>query len=332
MKKAKWLLIGILLSFLIGCNDKGLFKEEKETVQSKASEMTEPLSIDTTKFEVVPTDSPNKYKVTIHWSKLSGSVKILANGKSIFQTSGKMNIFDDFVDGGASIDYELQQFDGSGAASMQIQKKITIPLDYVFSEKVVLSENVKFKGGRLFLLNKPLVQTLGFNMSFDVDEVISDDATIETYPLNSKRMWQETGDSGGNISITARNGKGHLIVVMRGVHGGDGRGSVCLVNFNAFCNAGGGGKGGDAGYFSLNLENNENFALTKYLEPGMGGAPGIACECNLSAGQNPLPHMISGFDGNCMGYGIGRSNGPRGLNGTGQLCYKLRKEDAYVCN
>ena len=119
---------------------------------------------------------------------------------------------------------------------------------------------------------------------------------------------------------------------MRGVHGGNGRGSVCLTSFSAYCNAGNGGKGGDAGYFALSLENNENFTLTKYFEPGSGGTPGIACECDLNAGHKPQPHMISGFDGNCMGYGLGRNNGAQGASGTGQLCYKLKKEDAYVCN
>ncbi len=331
MKKANMLFKGVLLSILgfsvFGCSDKDVFSKN-----SNASDQTvqvENLSQDTVKFNTISLPEPNKYLVEIEWPKNLGGVKILSNSEVIFETSGKITRFEDHVDGGRLINYEIQQLAVDKSVLTQVKNKTQIPLDLVFSGKTSLADNLKFTGGRLFLLSSAVIQTTAFSMNIEVDEIISEDAVIETYPANQKQTYEKSGASAGNIIIKAKTASGNLSVFMRGVSGGDGRGSMCVINFKMLCNGSNGGTGGDGGYFSLTFNENKNFILNRSLENGIGGAAGIAC--SFPTGSPLQPAMIWDYNNNCGGYGQGGISGNAGTNGKGQICYKLKKEDPYVC-
>lgn len=332
MKKANLLSKGILLSILglglSACDEKEIFNKNTTPTESVDVKI-ESLKSESVQFQLIATDEPNKYVTHISWTKNLGAIQILVNNEIIFKTSGAITSFDDYVEGGQIANYEIQQVDSANKAITQEKKKIEVPKDYIFSGKTVLSDNFSFSGGRLFLLSSALIQTQGFGFKVEVDQIISEDSSIETYPSGIKETYEKNGLSAGNINLKSRTALGSLSVSMRGTSGGDGRGSMCHSSFGLNCNASSGGRGGDGGYFSLTLVENNHFILNRKLENGIGGKAGIACA--YSTGGTLEPYMIWGFDNNCSGYGKGTSNGRVGENGKGQICYKLKKEDQYEC-
>ena len=333
MKKANLLFSGVFLSILsfsiLGCSDKDVFS--KNSTDSNQTVQIENLSADTVKINTFATEQPNKYLVVIEWPKNLGAIKILADSAVVFQTSGKITRFEDHVDGGKIINYEIQQINPDNSVLTQITNKTLVPLDLVFSGKTILTDNLKFTGGRLFLLGGGILQTTAFNVNIDVDEIISEDASIETYAANQKQVFEKSGAGGGNVTLKARTATGKLTANMRGISGGDGRGSLCWLAFGNNCNASSGGAGGDGGYFTLTLNENKNFVFSRSLENGIGGIAGIACAYTLEAGHQPGAHMIWDFKNGCQGYGQGKNNGTAGANGKGQICFRLKKEDPYAC-
>ncbi len=333
MKKANLLSKGILLSIvglgLSACDDKEIFNKNTTPTESVDVKI-ESLKAESVQFQLIATDEPNKYITHISWSKNLGAIQILVNNEIIFKTSGAITSFDDYVEGGQIANYEIQQVDSSNKAMTQEKKKIEVPKDYVFTGKTVLSDNFIFAGGRLFLISSAVIQTLGYGLNIEVDQIISEDASIETYPSGVKEPYEKNGISAGNINLKARTASGQLSVSMRGTHGGDGRGSICVSSFHMNCNGSSGGRGGDGGYFSLTLIENNHFTLNRKLENGLGGKAGIACAYSTESGIVE-PYMIWDYNSNCGGYGRGTTSGRAGENGKGQICYKLKKEDQYEC-
>ncbi len=322
-------LLSILSFSVLGCSDKDVFS--KNSTDSNQTVQVENLSADTVKFNTVATEQPNKYMVIIEWPKNLGAIKILADSAVIFQTSGKITRFEDHCDGGKIINYEIQQINSDNSVLTQITNKTLVPLDLIISGKTVLTDNLKFTGGRLFLLGGGILQTTVFTVNIDVDEIISDDASIETYAANQKQVFEKSGASGGNVTLKARTATGKLTANMRGISGGDGRGSLCWTAFSMNCNASSGGAGGDGGYFTLILNENKNFVFSRSLENGIGGAAGIACAYTVESGQQPQPYLIWDYKNGCEGHGQGKANGIAGINGKGQICFRLKKEDPYAC-
>lgn len=325
MKTSTLILILPLVLGIAGCNDKDLFNEKKP---DQIPYQAKSLLFDAINIQVDPLPTPNKYQLLIRWPKDSKAVKVVENGNTIFQGSEKMNYFSYDVAGGSALNLDIQQKTFDNDYESIFQKKITVPLDYVFTNKTNLTADFSFEGGRVFLLNSAFIQTNSFNLSLQVDEFISENATIETFPI-SKKTFETPGESGGNILISTRQARGKLTANMRGINGGDGRDSWCWPQFNMYCNAASGASGGNAGFFTITVQENLKFELVKNIQNGLGGRAGIACVYN---NQSPAgPHFIYDWQNNCQGYGREGKNGNPGPNGVGKICSTLSNEADNEC-
>lgn len=325
MKYSNLIISTVLVFSLSGCNDKDLFKDK---TQEQPGTQVKSLTFDTISIQVNPNDEPNKYTLLVRWPKDSGSVKILDGTELLFQGTNKINFFAKEVIGGQTLDVDLQQQSLGEEYESIYKRKIKVPLDFVLTNKTNLTADFSFEGGRFFILNSAFMQTNTFNVNIDVDEFISENGTFETFPY-IKKTYETAGESGGNILITARSAKGKLTANMRGVNGGVGRDSWCWPQFRMYCSASNGGRGGDAGYFTIKALDGNSLEIVKNIQKGVGGRAGIACVYN---NQSPLgSYMIYGYESNCEGYGKVGSNGIAGENGNGKICTSLSSEAVNEC-
>lgn len=326
MKYTRLLIATVFSTMIFGCNDKDLFKDkgqEESGIQLKA------LTFDTIALQVEPNDEPNKYTIFVRWPKNSGAIKIIDENEVIYQATDKNNFFSFEAQGGSVHELEIQQKNSGLDYESILKRKIKVPADYIFSNMTSLSADFSFEGGRLYFSNGAILQSNKFNLYIKVDELISENGTIETFPI-SKKSSELTGDSGGNISILAKKARGKLYANIRGVNGGDGRDSFCIMFASAKCSASNGGNGGNAGFFSIEIADASDFELKKSLQFGLGGAGGIACKY-IDASKPIPPGTIWDYNNGCEGWGRYGVNGIAGQNGTGQLCFKLSSEAKNEC-
>jgi hypothetical protein len=69
---------------------------------------------------------------------------------------------------------------------------------------------------RLFLTKGSQLETLGLNITIAVNEIISDDGIIESFPRNKEASAGQSGQSGGFLQIQAKRGSGKLHIFARG--------------------------------------------------------------------------------------------------------------------
>ena len=324
MKKANYLIYAVVSIFLSGCGKDFDFSKKEET----KSENIRALYQEDFKVEVISDPQPNVYTLMVAWPKDSGQVIIRQGGKRIFKSNTKQRSFERNYNGGERFALEIVQGENDEPVFSQ---EIVIPLDLEINNSFTLAKDFDFKGGRLFLQGVK-IQTLGFNLNVEVDELFSDNGTIETYPQGLKAPFETNGRSAGSLRIRSKTSYGDLRVYLRGEDGGDGRSSACIRHFTILCNAASGGNGGSFGSFSYESINTTNFKLEVSREPSAGGIGGIACLYQDGTGTSGIPrHTFIGAENNCGGFGRGTSNGSNGKSGSGEVCLKLNGADKNVC-
>jgi hypothetical protein len=99
---------------------------------------------------------------------------------------------------------------------------VTIPKDFEVTGamKPPLEGLVGFN--RLIFLPGSRLVTDGADLKVEVNEILSEEGVIETFPTDNKSAFGKPGRNGGEISVKAKIGKGILHIFGRGQTGGDG--------------------------------------------------------------------------------------------------------------
>ncbi len=115
--------------------------------------------------------------------------------------------------------------------------------DLVISERVVIKSYPE-KIRRLTILDGAVLATNGHPLSLDVEEIVSFNGRIDTTPVDPAPSLGSAGSSGGLFHLSAKRGRGNLLIVAGGQNGGEGvKGSV-----GARGAKGPRGNNGEAGY------------------------------------------------------------------------------------
>lgn len=316
----------VLLMILAGCGKD--FEFTNKDSDPNDSNQVKVLYQEDVSLAVEPDAEAYKYWVRISWPKSIGSITILENGKRLYKSTSNHYKYERLYISGEKLEISLIQEESEPFFS----KRIEIPEDLIISKSQTLSEDFKFKGGRLFMTGTAKIQSLQFNVNIDVDEFVSENAMIETYPANQKAKMEISGRSGGIISIKSLKSSGKLFVVLRGEDGGDGKSSVCHKSFTMLCNASSAGHGGNFGQFTFESNDSRDFELNLSRIPGVGGTGGIACLYPINAPPSLQPGTFINLPNNCEGNGAGLNNGQGGVSGSGEVCLKFNEEDRNVCN
>lgn len=177
---------------------------------------------------------PFRYQTEISWPPHYTHVSVLINGVEWFkEETPKGTSF--FASLTHNTDYNIELIARDSATTSEeksmAQWQIKTPMDLVLNP-TVLAESLargqrEFQSDRLFL-SKPANQSNflvsnGFDLIFNTNELIADEAIFATFPKGQKAGVNQAGRDGGTIFIKATRARGHLLVEMRGEHGGDGR-------------------------------------------------------------------------------------------------------------
>jgi len=93
--------------------------------------------------------------------------------------------------------------------------------DLVISERVVLKSYPE-KIRRLTILDGAVLATNGHPLSLDVEEIVSFGGTIDTTPVDPAATTGASGASGGLFRLSAKGGRGNLLIISGGQNGGVG--------------------------------------------------------------------------------------------------------------
>lgn len=182
------------------------------------------------KAEVVPLPEPHRYRVELSWHGAPAKAQAWkltredeAHGERTL-TEGPESLRawqDNEVSEGKGYRYSLWMSQG-GELTLHSHFAVRVPRDRVVDAVEVTDHIEGFR--RLFLAASARLRPTTA-LTIDVDEIVSDGATIESF---EKEAAATTGDGrpGAPIVVRAREGRGKLTVLSRGEHGangGDGR-------------------------------------------------------------------------------------------------------------
>lgn len=182
---------------------------------------------------VEPTEEPRKYVVYLSWPKIEADKKVRIRLTEVLTTVGpNQTTFAHEVDHNQTLTYLFEVLDSASRIESKFSKLVIIPQDLVFGEAKGrdLTEDIKLKAKRAFFLSKSEFSTNGFKFDLEVEELISDNGTLQTYPESSKAEPDLHGKAAGDVQIKARSASGKLKVFMRGQHGGDGANGAAHIN------------------------------------------------------------------------------------------------------
>lgn len=205
---------------LIQCGSVFLSPEDKPPTSSVANEpYSGPL-----RGQVVPSRDANRYMVHLQWTvkperaALTLFRKELPNGTALEIESlppDSSSWIDAQVEGGKSYEYRLQ---GAGTDEVSV---VAIPKDLEFRGGiVVLTESIR--ASRLFLLQGTELVIEDRDITIEVDEIVSEDGTISTFPNGNQAPVNQNGRNGGRLTLSANSLTGTLKVKMDGEKGGKG--------------------------------------------------------------------------------------------------------------
>jgi hypothetical protein len=169
---------------------------------------------------------PNKYKVKLKWRGLDAPSPLYlyrGNQKTLQQvtqlTPALTQYEDATVQAGETYQYFITTIENGGPVN-RASASVDIPRDLELRGNAVLKSMNGFN--RLFLYRDTVLTTLGKDTALQVNEIISDDATLQSFPSGQKAPSGQNGRTGGSIDIRAKRGSGRLHIFARGESGGDG--------------------------------------------------------------------------------------------------------------
>jgi hypothetical protein len=196
--------------------------------ESKQNNQTNPISaMEIENFitvKVEPTAKPERYIVYFSWPKIQEDFKIrIRLGEVLSTVNPAQSTFSHEVAHDQNLTYVFDILSDTNRVQKSISKLVNIPMDLVLSTgKNELNSDLILRPKRLFLFKDAPVTSNGFKIDLIVEELISEEALIQTFSPGSKADFGNAGATPKDISIKARTAVGKLNVVMKGQDGGDG--------------------------------------------------------------------------------------------------------------
>lgn len=242
MSKFTKLLVITALSLSVGCS----FKKDNSHSPPAQQDVVETLKKDqekqafegqltesnvSIKFDEI--DAPGAYKMLISWPNQISRMQVVINNGSPDIITGK-STFTIPVSQNTQQMIDLLAYDSLGAPISSLRLIKSAPKDFLIDSTVSLSADTTLDGNRLFITEKGLILTNGFNLSINVNKITlsqkeftgmgmpTDNGHIVTSFLNlpATKLEQLRGSS---ISINAKIAIGHLHVFLIGANGQNGR-------------------------------------------------------------------------------------------------------------
>lgn len=233
---------------------------------------------------VKETPSPNQYEVLLSWEPLSDGVAWVIqrqhkdpSPKLVATLEPKVRQYvDSPVTAGETYRYFLGVLDGEEYRVLQ-EVSLTIPRDLQVTGSEVIERTDGFN--RLFFGPEGRLITYGRATVISVNEIISENGAIETFPETQRAGFEKPGRDGGRITIRAKTGRGVLRILARGEKGGTGiQGAPGKTGFT-----------GRDGYHGECVE-------VPRIHPERGSILGYTIECRSQTGDGVRGG--GGYDGN----------------------------------
>ncbi len=175
-------------------------------------------------IQVTPLIEPEKYNVSFVWPKLEAGSRVrITLNKTVVMIESDQTGFKQDVAHNQSALYFFEILDQKNNLIKTFSKNIIIPRDFVVREgQSEFFEKTELNVNRFFLNHDIPITTNGNEVTINANELISDDAIIQTYIEKNKAAPSSNGKNGGKITINAKNAVGKLEIFMRGEHGGNG--------------------------------------------------------------------------------------------------------------
>ncbi|XGC81364.1 hypothetical protein ACES2L_02555 [Bdellovibrio bacteriovorus] len=167
-------------------------------------------------------------------------------------------------------------------------------------------QKYKFTHQTLKFTHRGALYTMGNEVHLEIENLVSDDGLIATFPENAQALSQQNGKHGGHIVLNIKSAQGHLKSILRGENGADGlpgnppdaalNGTPGLP-MGAFCDSqkkgypavapgpgakgyrgGDGSHGGNSGTLLVEVNQDLGFKLDVKKVAGKGGEPGAGGE------------------------------------------------------
>jgi len=97
-----------------------------------------------------------------------------------------------------------------------VEKQFSLPVPRILSQQIALHyDRLVLKSGAQFI-------TQGLNLRLEIDELISDNGVIQTFPDDQRAPVGQEGRSGGHLELVVGHATGKFNVKMLGEQGGEG--------------------------------------------------------------------------------------------------------------
>jgi hypothetical protein len=179
--------------------------------------------------EIVAMPEPDRYQVRLSWKKTMGaSLKgwliqrtetANGDGRTVKRDANDESHADTTVEAGKRYHYALSRIEEK-TTFLEASADVEIPKDLEVQSIVEMEGSIR--AGRVFLRQGSRILTRGKDLIIDAMEVLSDNGTIETFPVGQRASVGAAGRSGGRLIIRARRGTGVLQIFARGEAGGSG--------------------------------------------------------------------------------------------------------------
>lgn len=213
----------LVVVVLVGCQKRNQGKAVAEAPPpTEISKPPQKISgITEFKSSIIAGTLVNQYSVRLSW-KTEGETRVSinriqkTNGKNVnmapFLQENLNEIQDNLIEPGMEYEYFIEQV-STGQTKSQ---RIIIPRDFEIQGEVRNPSLAGFR--RLFLQKGAKINTEGLSLKIEVEELISDEATILSFPRNDSNA-SPTGRSGGRIEIVAPSARGMLRIIGNGENG-----------------------------------------------------------------------------------------------------------------
>ncbi|MGZ3768921.1 MAG: hypothetical protein ACXVCP_04180 [Bdellovibrio sp.] len=348
----KYTLTMVLFLFIAGCTVEenkplaGPNKVEEKpnpspAVDSSTTKKLKPFKASEVEYQVIPLEEPNMYAIDVSWPETDYVVfSRRETEKDFVPVEKSKSSLRYIVKGGTQTRIEMEARETEAAnLYAQLALDVSVPTDWIVTDKFVLTDDFKINCGRLFLKKNAVIQINNFDLDIQCDEFISDQATILTFPSGLKSVQKgRAGRSGGVAKLNFKKAKGTLSLYLNGEAGADGRNGygggskseiVQAINGNYVtkttavpgCRGQNGGNGGATGSAQIEIKDLSQLIVLPHFAPGLGGQPGqmIAKEGDNEA-INDVPQGHPLFYQTCIKDGGTGNPGLKG--GIGDACVK----------
>lgn len=219
---------------LVSCQNKSQTAPENAQKQDSVSNPGEPELVSTNsgplrlRGQAQGLDEPHNYEVHLDWQVTNREPSTFYIVKRSDWNSGRViqgeqgYFKDEEIQEGKDYLYQVQMINGSKSITSD-WVKVQVPKDKVFEKDEMIQTETLAGFARLFFRNKVRISWQGEKIQIVAQEIISEDALLESFSLDQKAaVVGAAGKSGGELIVKAKKLKGSLFIRADGQNGGTG--------------------------------------------------------------------------------------------------------------